>query len=445
MSSRTPRQTSDEEQANNSTPVAEQSSNDPAPAPNQDQHPEVPETIWERLEHFTWVHIIIPSIIYKTLTASQGWYTWPMSTGGLALLLSPETQPFNFPGLKQIGTTAYILALTIFTFVTLLMITRFSLRPSLFKRSLTHPSESLSFATLFLAIASLIGGMKIYGTPSTGPWLLTTYRVLFWVYFAITFVVACGHYYLLFSSPKLRLQDMTPAWDLPIFPFMLCGTLAAIGAANQPPKFAISMIIAGITAQGLGMLVSLIMYVLYVHRMISWGFPSPQSRPSMFIAVGPPAFTSLALIGMANGFPISTGYFGLSAQETIAIMRLLATMTAVFIWSLAFWFFCIAVVANLAAWKEHGFRMNWWAFVFPNVGFTIATIRIGDMLRSPGVHVVGSFLTVVLVIVYFWVLGCMVRAVWRRDVMSRGRDEDVYIREEKPKQRLREREGEKDV
>ncbi|CAN9229936.1 unnamed protein product [Alternaria alternata] len=55
---------------------------------------------------------------------------------------------------------------------------------------------------------------------------------------------------------------MTPAWDLPIFPFMLSGTLAAIGAGHQAEAHAVAMIVAGLTAQGLGMTVSLLMAVV---------------------------------------------------------------------------------------------------------------------------------------------------------------------------------------
>lgn len=52
------------------------------------------------------------------------------------------------------------------------------------------------------------------------------------------------------------------------------------------------MIVAGLTAQGLGMLVSLLMYACYLRRMVQFGLPSPHSRPAMFIAVGPPGFTA---------------------------------------------------------------------------------------------------------------------------------------------------------
>lgn len=210
-----------------------------------------------RLEHFTWAN-----------------YTFPMSTGGLALLLAEQTQGFIFPGLQTIGKVVYIFDLFIFTLVTAAIIYRFVKFPGTLKASVTHPTEALFLGTSTLSLASIIAGIARYGIPSCGPWLATVYRILFWIYFLITFALAVGQYSLLFTSPLLRIQDMTPAWDLPIFPFMLSGTVAASGAASQPPNEAVPMIVAGLTAQGLGMCISIMMYgTLYIY------IPSSSTTP----------------------------------------------------------------------------------------------------------------------------------------------------------------------
>jgi tellurite resistance protein TehA-like permease len=207
---------------------------------------------------------------------------------------------------------------------------------------------------------------------------------------------------------------------------MLCGTIAACGAGHQPPAHAVPMIVGGLTAQGLGMMISVLIYANYIHRMIQYGFPRPESRAGMFIAVGPPSFTSLALIGMANDFPTAyRAYFG-AEETTIQTLKVVATMTAVFIWSLSLWFFCISVLACLAVRQKMRFRLGWYAFVFPNVGFTIATISIGKMFKSSAVEWVGSGMSVLLVVTYLAVGFCHIRAFFRRDILSEGRDEDTY-------------------
>ncbi|KAK6080317.1 Malic acid transport protein 3 [Seiridium cupressi] len=370
-----------------------------------------PDKLSNRLEHWTWAN-----------------YTFPMSTGGLCLLLSEGTQAFNFTGLQTIGKVVYIFDLVVFATVTAAIIYRFTKFPGTLKASITHPTEGLFLGTAALSCASIIAAIARYGIPECGPWLIVAYRVLFWIYFGVTFLIAAGQYSLVFTLEALKIQDMSPAWDLPIFPFMLSGTIASVGASYQPPTHAVPMIVAGLTAQGLGMIVSILMYACYIHRMIQYGLPSPNSRPGMFIAVGPPAFTSLAIIGMASAFPETYEYFG-NAEVTLQIIETMATMTAVFIWSLSFWFWAIATIACLSVWKEIEFRLNWWAFVFPNVGFTIATLTIGKQFESPGVEWVGTIMTILIVALYLFILVHHVRAFIRKDIVYEGKDEDVYIDE----------------
>lgn len=361
-----------------------------------------------------------------------------MATGGIALLLHPDVQPHTFDGLLTIGKIVFICDLVIFTVITICISYRFATNPGTFKSSLTHPTESLFASTAFVSLASILACIARYGIPETGPWLATTFRVLFWIYYAITWIVAVAQYSMLFTNPSLRIQDMTPAWDLPIFPVMLSGTVAAAGAPTQPPHQAIPMIIAGTLAQGLGFLVSILMYASYVRRMIQYGFPSAASRPAMFIAVGPPSFTALALIGMANAWPTSPQYdfFGSSEMASVAL-KVIAFVTAVFIWSLGFWFFCVGVVSTLMVARELEFKLNWNAFVFPNVGFTISVVSIGRVLRSEGVMWVGSVMTILIIALYLFVQVMCVRAVWTGRILYEGRDEDVYHKERKVKHEKR--------
>ena len=367
-----------------------------------------------------------------------------MSTGGLVLLLNPSTQPHSFPGLFTIGKVIFIIDLFLFITITALITYRFISFPGTFKASLTHPTESLFASTSLISCASIIACTGRYGVPSCGPWLVTTFRVLFWIYYAVTWLSAIAAYAALFTNPSLKIQDMTPGWDLPIFPVMLTGTVASVGASFQPAYQAVPMIVAGLMAQGLGFWVSVLMYASYLRRMIQYGFPSPGSRPAMFIAVGPPSFTALAIIGMAKHWPVGTyNYFGGDPEITRVTVKIIALVTAVFIWSLSFWFFSIGVVSNIMAARagELKFKLNWNAFVFPNVGFTIAVIDIGQELNSEGVMWVGSVMSILLVAFYLFVQVMCVKAVWNRELCFEGKDEDTYSKERKMKKERQIAEG----
>jgi tellurite resistance protein TehA-like permease len=95
-----------------------------------------------------------------------------------------------------------------------------------------------------------------------------------------------------------------------------------------------------------------------------------------------------------------------------------------FIWTLAGWFFCIALISTLRTAKQMSFQCVWYAMVFPNVGFTIALIQIGEQLLSPGIQWVGSIMTIILIAVWLFVMAAHARAVVKKQVMMPGLDED---------------------
>lgn len=350
-----------------------------------------------------------------------------MSTGGIALLLH-ET-PHQFHGLESIGTTVFIFNLVLFLLISLGLIYRFIRTPSAFSRSLTHPTESLFFGTFWLSSATLISNTQVYGVPSTGPWLVVAVRVFFWMYTALTYLVAVVQYWHLFTGRPTTLQSFTTAWIVPIFPVMLTGTIASVIADTQPTGHAIPIIIAGTTFQGLGFTVAVLMYANYIGRLLTGGLPDPDTRPGMFIAVGPPAFTGLALSGLSRAalsvFP--EHYIdSTSIVPTAEVLHIVCVFVAVFLWALSFWFFSLTVLAILTCLRELSFHLTWWTFVFPNTGFVLATIEIGRAIESDAILIVGSVLTVVMVCLWLFVAGCHVRAVLRGDILWPGKDEDKY-------------------
>ena len=362
-------------------------------------------SIKQRLRHFTWA-----------------WFTLPMSTGGIALLLA--LTPHRFAGLTTIGTVFYILDLCFFLTICCLITTRFCLFPDTFKQSFLHPSESLFFPAFWLCWPTIIAGMQHYGVPSTGPWLPIAVRIIYWIYVASTFLVAVFQYFYLFTAKQLTVQSMTPAWILPIFPVMLSGTAAASIAESQPPSQCIPILVSGFTFQSLGFLVAIFLYSNYIGRMMQSGLPAPMTRGGMFISVGPPCFTGLAYIELAAAVPDNHG-FTLANPGSKNVMVTMALMAAIFMWSLAFWFFAISLLGILAGLHEMRFGLIWWAFVFPNVGFAIVTIEIGKQLASAPLLWVGSVMTVILVAMWFFVLTNHVCAVYLERILYPGKDEDA--------------------
>ncbi|KAF2869938.1 voltage-dependent anion channel [Massariosphaeria phaeospora] len=357
-----------------------------------------------RLEHFTWA-----------------WFTATMSTGGLAVALA-ET-PHRFRGLDTIGLTIFILNTTLFLLLCALMTTRLLLFPHRFKHSFHHPTESFFFGSFWLSIAVILCGTQLYGVSPTRPWLIPALRISYWIYATISLLNAIQQYWLFMRRAPAKPVPMNPAWFLPGYSAMLTGTVASIIAGSQPPEHRLPVIVSGCAFQGFGWLLSCIWIGMYVARLMESGLPPPDVRPGMFIPVGTAAYTIVALIGQARAIPPEHAYFAAhpGAAETL---QTLALFVGVFLWLFSFWLFAVAVLACVAGIPEMGFTLSWWAFVFPNVGFAVATVEIGRELGSQGVLWVGSGMTVGLVVVWLFTAGACVRAVVKRRILWPGRDED---------------------
>lgn len=212
----------------------------------------------QRLHHFTWA-----------------WYTFPMSTGGLSLLIF--AQPHQFPGLRQIGLFVYIVNIIIFTVITTLMLARFLLHRGDLTKSLSHPREGFFFPTFFLSIATLITSTQRYAIPDNDFALTWAIKTVFWGYVIFTLLLAVGQYSFVFASHSFGLHTMMPTWILPIFPIMLSGTIASVIASTQPEIDAVPIVVGGMTCQGLGISVSFMMYAHMVGRLMQAGKSSHHS------------------------------------------------------------------------------------------------------------------------------------------------------------------------
>jgi tellurite resistance protein TehA-like permease len=61
-------------------------------------------------------------------------------------------------------------------------------------------------------------------------------------------------------------------------------------------------------------------------------------------------------------------------------------MSGLFIVLFAYWFFFITTIAIIAGIRKMTFSLNWWAFIFPNAGLTLATIQVGKVLKSEAIN-----------------------------------------------------------
>jgi len=365
----------------------------------------------ERLQHFTWC-----------------WFACTMSTGVVAVVLA--NTPFRFSGLDVIAKIFFILDLVLFMLFCCAIAYRFLRRPRVFIRSLHHPKEALFFGSFWVSVALILNLTQTYGVPVCGPWLVSALRVLYWIYIACSLLVAIFQYATLFVAERLPVDSAMPAWVMPVYSFLVVGPLAAIMVQTQPEAHhRLSIWVSAVMVQGLGWTVAVFMYTIYFLRLMSSHLPDPSTRPGMFIGVGPVGYTSAALVSLGNvaSTVIPAGWLSVNTVAVGDIVKIVAVMAGIFLWLVAFWFFAlssVAVAAGAFGKQKMGFTLNWWAFIFPNAGMTLAAINIGNVLQSDGVKAVTSAMTVLLVVAWLVVAVCNVHAVVNRIILWEGKDED---------------------
>ena len=100
----------------------------------------------------------------------------------------------RFHGLYAIGCVIFIFNMCIFFFNCAMTSLRFYHWPHTFKASFLHPTESLFVPAFVISIATDLINIAQYGLEEgkTGPWLVDTLVVFYWIYVALALGFSIG-------------------------------------------------------------------------------------------------------------------------------------------------------------------------------------------------------------------------------------------------------------
>lgn len=126
---------------------------------------------------------------------------------------------------------------------------------------------------------------------------------------------------------------MTPVWIFPAYPLLVIGPHAAILSERVGNNTALNIIVGGFILQGIGFMVSLMVYSAFLYRLMTQKLPKESLRPGMFISVGPSGFTIAGVINMAANLPkvIPSDFMGVGEiAGTISIV--VANWMGIWLW-----------------------------------------------------------------------------------------------------------------
>ncbi|SMY25403.1 unnamed protein product [Zymoseptoria tritici ST99CH_1A5] len=346
---------------------------------------------------------------------SWSWFTCTQSTGGIASVLA--NSPKTFSGLQTIGTIVFIFNLVLFLIFLALTGVRWYHDPKRFAKSFVTAPDCYFFGSFWLTIATIIIDIEGYGVPHAGPWLVTVVRVLFWLYAAVTLLNTTVHLSLVFRAQTMKANDFKVPAFLQVLNAMLTGTVAATIVHSQPVEHRLPIMVAGVAYQGLGWIVCTFFLTMLIASLFENGWPPLNLRPGLFIMTGTSGFTIVALIGIARAGPTTPyGYFNTHPMAG-EVLLILATWTGVFMWVFTAWVFLVAVFVNLMELferKDGKWRLTMdftnvaWSYIFPNVGFTLSTVYLGQEFESQGIQWLS--VAMIILLMAFWLLNLVMMA-----------------------------------
>ncbi|KAL6229304.1 hypothetical protein BDW75DRAFT_105704 [Aspergillus navahoensis] len=364
----------------------------------------------KRIRHFTWA-----------------FFTLTMATGGIANVI--YTIPYRFRGLDTIGIIFFLANIVFYLVIWAILLTRFYLFPYTFRASLLHPTESLFVPASVVSFGTILINISQYGTDNTGPWLTDAVHILFWIDATLAVISSAGIYLLLWSTQTFTIAQMTPIWIFPAYPMLIIGPHAGLLSAKLEPSQALPIIIGGTTIQGVGFLVSLMVYSAFIYRLMSQKLPRENIRPGMFVSVGPSAFTVAGLVNMAAqaNSVLPDDFMGDGALAA-NVLKIVVNFASLWLWGLAIFFFFIASFAHLSAIGPGRmiFTMGWFSFVFPNTALITSTFAVGNAFSCKPILIIGCVMVVPLVLMWIFVVYMMIRAIILRHILwpQKGEDKD---------------------
>ena len=126
---------------------------------------------------------------------------------------------------------------------------------------------------------------------------------------------------------------MTPIWIFPAYPLLIIGPHAGILSSVLGQRKALDIIAGGATIQGIGFMVSVMIYSAFIYRLMTQKLPKESLRPAMFVSVGPSGFTVAGIVNMAanaeRAFP--PRFMG-DGRLAAMIVKVVANWIGIWIW-----------------------------------------------------------------------------------------------------------------
>ena len=105
-----------------------------------------------------------------------------------------------------------------------------------------------------------------------------------------------------------------------------------------------TILTSALCLQGIGFLISVIIYSAFIYRLMAHDLPSPELLPSMLVSVGPAGFTATGVLQLGSLAMTAIPRTSLGDAETVTmIIRVICYSLCLCLWGLTLWFVVLSM------------------------------------------------------------------------------------------------------
>ncbi|KIY65024.1 hypothetical protein CYLTODRAFT_380082 [Cylindrobasidium torrendii FP15055 ss-10] len=353
------------------------------------------------------------------------WQAFPIGMGTGAVYVTLSGLKDHSATLTTVETIFFFINISLFLLNTSTLLIQAIVFPRQALRLIKDPVKGVFVPLVVLSFATIIIGTINYAFP---PGHVTADFIygMFWTYVVFAIATCFPMLMIWFNNPH-DITKFTPAYAFLVFPMMLVGVVAfnVLKVMSPSDTRAIGVLLTGYFFQGLGFFMTFFYLAIYMLRVMTTGFLEGHQANGAFVACGPPGFTALALINLADRARQILPFHGHISEDAGEIWYAASIMGALMLYGLAVFFFLFGILPYWFKVHKHlNEILGCWALTFPNVGWIATTRALADIFDLSAMYSLHFVMTVLMCGTWLILIILTVMAFWK-GLIFKSKPEDV--------------------
>ena len=344
---------------------------------------------------------------------TPSWFSVTMGTGIVSLLFI--TIPFKATWLYWLSVVFFILNTILFIMAFVMSFLRYMLYPEIWSVMIADPNNSLFLGTIPMGFAMLVECWVLLCCPYWGEWATFVAWGAWMIDAIVALMITTGLSYILISQSEIKsLERITAAQLLPVAATIVAaGTGAEVAGVLRDPDQAIATLLVSYVLWGMATPLAMTILVIYYSRLVLHKLPPREVIVSSFLPLGPLGMGGYTILFLGKITREVLPKVELLAHVSIAgdIVYILGIFLALIMWGFGLTWLILALLTIYSS-GTFPFNMGWWGFTFPLGVFAISTISFGVEFSSLFFKVLGTILSIAVMVLWCVVAAGTVRGAW---------------------------------